>query len=218
MNETRLIGRWHQYIPAYQTSALDFYASVESGIQTLGLPDEIRTSRVVFKEAGIVSANREYLRVERRRVAFDLCAAPYGSGYFFSWWCHRLPAPHTFLALVALLLGFLFVGSIAAAVMKNSCSAIFVVPVLLLALAFLLGYAVNQEAFGDEEYVMEIPIVGWLYERLFNPQTYFRHDTALMFQDAVRHVVKKAIDGTLSAQGLRALSDDAWKPTPTLGR
>ena len=33
-----------------------------------------------------------------------------------------------------------------------------------------------------EEAALSIPLVGWVYERLLAPATYYRIDTALMFQ------------------------------------
>ena len=37
-------------------------------------------------------------------------------------------------------------------------------------------------------------MIGWVYERLFNPQTYYRYDTAMMFQESVRRAVNEVID------------------------
>ena len=34
----------------------------------------------------IASAKREYLRMQRGKYAFDICAAPFGNGFFVSWW------------------------------------------------------------------------------------------------------------------------------------
>ncbi len=52
----------------------------------------------MWKEGGVLSAKREYLRIQRGNLAFDVCTAPHGSGYFFSWWMARVPAMHPLLA------------------------------------------------------------------------------------------------------------------------
>jgi len=39
---------------------------------------------VEWPEGGLVSPNREYLRIEVRGFRFDICAAPFGTGYSFS--------------------------------------------------------------------------------------------------------------------------------------
>lgn len=46
------------------------------------------------------------------------------------------------------------------------------------------------------------PVV-WLYQRLFRPATYYRLDTALLFQEAVQASVNEVLEGLLSEQGLR---------------
>ena len=54
--------------------------------------------------------------------------------------------------------------------------------------------------------------MGRLYEILFSPPTFYKLDTALMFQEAVHNAVLEVIDGMTSAKGLRALSDLERKP------
>ena len=81
----RVLSHWYRYVEDFSTSGLEFYASVEAAVTRRGLPG-VTLSRVRFLEGGIFSAKREYLRVQRERVVFDICAAPYGrGGYFFSW-------------------------------------------------------------------------------------------------------------------------------------
>ncbi len=87
----RVISHWYNYVEGFSTSAMDFYAAVEAAVNARELPG-VTLSRVEFKESGILSAKREYLRIQREKVAFDLGAAPYGgSAYFFSWWLAELP-------------------------------------------------------------------------------------------------------------------------------
>ena len=41
-----------------------------------------------------MSADRLYLRVIRKGKIFDICGAPFGSGFFVSWWLgDRPPSP-----------------------------------------------------------------------------------------------------------------------------
>ena len=58
-----------------------------------------------------------------------------------------------------------------------------------------------------------LPIVGWLYAIIFNPVTYYRLDTAMMFRDSIRNAVNEVIDGLLTGQGLRALTEDQKRPS-----
>jgi hypothetical protein len=57
-----------------------------------------------------------------------------------------------------------------------------------------------------------MPYLGPVYERLFSPQTYYRMDTALMFQESVRAAVREVIEQVTSAQGVRGPTDLEYKP------
>ena len=215
-----VISHWHQLVEGFSTSTQDFYAAIEAGIRRREVP-LATTSRVLWKEGGIASAEREYLRVERRRIAFDICSAPYGTSHFFSWWLARVPPRYGIFVTLGVLLGsFLLLGVLYApllSLLRNSClGAIFGIafPVIgLPLLLLLLGYLVHEGLVGDEEWVLSLPILGWLYALAFNPNTYYRLDSALMFQDAVRAAVEEVINGALSEKGLRALSAEEFRPT-----
>lgn len=57
-----------------------------------------------------------------------------------------------------------------------------------------------------------IPFIGPLLVKA-KPDTYFRHDTAIMFQELVHSAVLQVIDGITKTKGLRALSENERKPT-----
>src|SRR5688500_14045582 len=86
----QVAGHWHGYIEDFSTSALDFYVLVQDGIARRAIPD-LTISRVEWQESGVGSGKRIYLRVSREGLNFDICAAPFGTGYFFSWWLARIP-------------------------------------------------------------------------------------------------------------------------------
>lgn len=122
---------------------MEFYSSVESAVERRQIPDGGR-SRVDWREGGLLSAKREYLRVRRNEYTFDICGAPFGTGFFVSWWL--------------------------------------------------------TEPLG---------CLGGIFRRR---TTYYRIDTALMFQEAVHSGVLEVIDGMTSAKGIRALSELERKP------
>lgn len=208
----RVISHWHTLIDGFNTSSLDFYNAVEEAVKAREVPDA-KFSRVEFKEGGFASASRVYLRVERGRVAFDIGAAPYGRGFFFTWWMSRLGPEHPFLYLLGFALAVLIGAPLLALPFRNSCSYLFVLPGTFIAVIVGLAILARQGVFGAEEDIMAIPIVGWLYERIFSPITYHSMDTAVMFQESVRRAVNEVIDGLVSSQGLRALSESDKAPT-----
>jgi hypothetical protein len=46
----------------------------------------VKTKRTTYVETGYFSDTREYLRVSYRTQVFDICAAPFGHGFFLSYW------------------------------------------------------------------------------------------------------------------------------------
>src|SRR5437867_3559896 len=80
-----VMSHWSKLFEGFQTAPLPFYSAVEAAIARRQIPD-VATERIEYKEGGLVSARREYLRVKRGKHAFDICAAPFGTGFFFSTW------------------------------------------------------------------------------------------------------------------------------------
>ncbi len=68
----------------------------------------------------------------------------------------------------------------------------------------------NKEGWDDG--LVAMPLLGPIYERIFRPQTYYKVDTALMFQDAVHNAVLEVIDQISTVKGIRPLSEFERKP------
>jgi hypothetical protein len=151
-----LRAHWHHSIKDLQESPQKFYNNLVQAISERNIPG-IDISRIDYREGGVFSAKRLYLRVQRKEHIFDICAAPFDSGFFFSWW--RGEKISFFWCLV-----------------------------------------------------MAIPFLGIPLITLFRPETYFRHDTALMFQDSIASAVLEVIDGITKAKGLRPLTELEKKP------
>lgn len=85
MAEPEIRGHWSHLVDGLQASPQEFYGNVEVAIKERQVPGAT-ICRVTHKESGILSASREYLRVVRYEFAFDVCGAPFGRGFFVSWW------------------------------------------------------------------------------------------------------------------------------------
>ena len=141
-----------------------------------------------------------------------LCAAPFGTGFFFSWWLAELPPTHAILwAILICFLGLSFIGGMVA---THGLTGLFWGIVLVLSIAWLLGYLLREGHLGTEveDIVLAIPIFGALYERIFKPSTYYKVDTTLMFQSVVNGVVQDVVEQMLSSKGLRPLTELERKP------
>jgi hypothetical protein len=218
--DSPIISNWHTLYENFSTSSQDFYVAIEEAIRERKLPG-IVISRVLFSEGGIGAPQREYLRVQRYRVAFDICSAPYGNGHFFSWWLTRIPPRFG----VGATIGIFSVAMVLTLILQLLLSPMlphgFVVGTLAwVALPFLLfpvvllvmGHFVHEGSLGDEEWVMSLPIIGRLYVFAFNPLTYYRLDTAMMFRDSVRAAVNEAINQVREQKGLRLLGEEELRP------
>lgn len=78
-------SRWHHLFAEMQLSPRDFYADVMEEIQSRKIP-HIELSEVTHSEGGILSSSRLYLQIKRGDHLILVCAAPFGSEYFVSWW------------------------------------------------------------------------------------------------------------------------------------
>lgn len=76
---------WHHTFDQFQFSPQEFYEALQSGIKKRELP-HLSYSRVTYQETFIFGQSRTYLRIERGVYVFDVCAAPFGSGFYVSWW------------------------------------------------------------------------------------------------------------------------------------
>jgi hypothetical protein len=82
------------------------------------------------------------------------------------------------------------------------------IPLLL----WFLGNAMRHGTIAGESTVLAMPLIGWIYERIFAPPTFYALDTALMFQDAVHNAVLEVMDCITTSKGVRALTAAERKP------
>ena len=71
-----------------QNDPNSFYDLVEKILREKQVP-EFSSGKVHISEGGILSHNRLYLEVSRGDYIFHICAAPWGTGFFFSWWVRQ---------------------------------------------------------------------------------------------------------------------------------
>jgi hypothetical protein len=225
-----ILSHWSKLFEDFSTSAYDFYDAVEEGLARRQVP-EGKTAMIRWSEGGVLSPNREYLRIEGSGFRFDICAAPFGTGYFFSWWLTPKPAEAVAFYLLAFLLGSWCISRVIAGWIWQYFGQVPSFDWAVLALRLLLqnpftigglsafaamGFvAVIAKAGwrGFEDALLTVPILGWVYARFFAPVTLYRLDTAIMFRTVVHQAVLEALDGLTAQKGLRALAPEERKPT-----
>jgi hypothetical protein len=200
-------GHWSTLVEGLQLPPLEFYASVEAAVAQKSIPDAT-FERIEYREGGAFSGFRTYLRIRRHREVFDVCAAPFGNGCFFSWWLAEVRPRLPTVASIFIVFGYLVLLSIFSGEFGMLRGPVFLLLLVPLGL-FVVSRMGTQEA---DDFILMLPLLGWLYERLFRPITYYRIDTSDMFQTAVRHTVMEVLDQVTAAKGIRALSDLDRKP------
>lgn len=73
------------YIPDLQFSAQEFYDAIEAKLNERKIPGEILKVQF-YERVGVLENTRVYLRIRKLPYTFDICAAPYGTGFFVSYW------------------------------------------------------------------------------------------------------------------------------------
>ena len=205
-----VIGHWSTLIENFQASPKEFYVSVEGAIASRQVPD-INRSRVDWKEGGLLTAFREYLRISREKLVFDICAAPYGTGFFVSWWLAELRPSAIGPTLVVI--GIVFLLSTHLLFHLGLVAGSLYTLIGLILIVFLLGILVNRSSGATwVRYVLVIPLIGRMIERFFMPPTYYRMDTEAMFRASIEQSVKEVLNQMLQAKGLRALTELELKP------
>ena len=203
-----VISHWHHSVENFNTSTLEFFTEIERTLSEKVAP--VKTERVTFRESGVLSDKREYLRVSYARYSFDVGASPFGKDFFFSWWLvRRLPD-------ASLMIGCL--GIIALPVAYFILAKILGVFLGFLALILIIGglLAASMNNSGDlgmmvEDAILSLPLIGALYRRFIRPVTYYSEDSRKMFEETVHRVVLHHLDGLLSVAKMPPLSPEESK-------
>ena len=85
-----ITSHWHYSAENLNASTADFYKEVAKVLGVKQSP--VKTDTVEWSEGGLFSNKRQYLRVTYRQYVFDICAAPFGNDFFWSWWLGTKPS------------------------------------------------------------------------------------------------------------------------------
>jgi len=227
-----VVSHWSNLIQGLSASSDQFYAAVAQGLKRREIPDA-RIRRVEWNEGGVLSPKREYLRIEASGLAYDICAAPFGTGFFFSEWLTRQPPRWVFANLIAFTTVMWLISRALAEMtvdyFKTAQGGFGLLPwAIILKNPLVIGLAswlIAITAVGMLERIGHsdtadalrvIPVLGWIYERWFSPVTFYRLDTAAMFRASVHAAVLEAIDDLTAQKGIRSLTEEERKPVHEL--
>lgn len=192
---------WYSLLDNFSHLSSDFYDGIETELIARNVPG-LEISRLELSEGSILSDKREYLRLKRERLVFDICAAPFGTSYFFSFRFVELPLGIKPLELIIFLVAFLLILGASVKVFGAGWGIF----ALLLILAAGIYVARNALALGLKDIdakLISTPVLGPLYEVFLRKETYYREDTRLMYLIAVNGTIEKMVEEVTASKGVK---------------
>jgi hypothetical protein len=219
-NPKLIISHWCKLIENLSASPTAFYARLRQVIAERKIPN-LEEGTVEWKEGGLLSAKRQYFRLVRERMTIDVCAAPFGTGFFVSWRLGEVPLTLNVLGLLILLGGFTLAGQWAFLEYRfqlqlyrpqNIAAAVAIVLCVVFAILGVMRCAVAAGLANLDAVLLHTPVIAGFYERFLRPMTYYRIDVALMYEQAVHAAVMQVIDEMTDNQGIPRLAESERKP------
>jgi hypothetical protein len=207
-----ILDDWIYSAEGLSISGQDFYASIEKRLAGQKIP-ELEVSRVEFAQGGLLSNQRQYLRLMRERLAIDTCAAPFGSHFFFSCRTVYVRALVRLWHILALLLFFAVVGGGLVRLLGFNFAVIAMVT-LPFAIAAVFRNA-SASPFADlDTLLLKIPVVATVYENWFRVETYYRVDTRTLYLSVLPDLIRSAAEEVSAAKGVKLVRQSP--PAPVL--
>ncbi|MEO7299226.1 MAG: hypothetical protein ABI042_11700 [Verrucomicrobiota bacterium] len=212
-NRGDILDHWIAFHDSLSFSPKEFYEIIEKELLDRKIPG-LSISRQEFSEGGMLSDKRIYLQLFRERLALHTCAAPFGSGYFFSCRTVYVPALVRLWHIVATILFFGAIGWILIKPLGIVFAAVAMVA-LMFALAGVLRNAATS-SFGDiDSLLLKIPVIATIYEDWFRAETYWRDDTRIIYLQRIPALIKEIAEEVTAQKGAKLL--EQYERAPILG-
>jgi hypothetical protein len=211
--QPEVLKHWYALILDFETSTTEFYNAIEHDLAARELTG-LEISRIDYAEGGLLSAKREYLRMRRERLIFDVCCAPFGTTWFFSCRFSQIPVQLMLWEIIVMLLVFAGIAWFYTSLFGLMLGSI-LLGSSLLSLLLLMRSTVRLGFQDLDAALLQIPIIGAFYEIfLRRNDTYYRQDTRLAYMDIVDFLVRAKIDEVTKAKGVELVQYvDATPPS-----
>lgn len=210
IGRSKPISYWCTLFDNCEYSPQAFYALVQQNIERRQVPD-LLVNCLLLHEGTMFSKRRLYHQMRRERIVVEICAAPFGSGFFISsrLFDRRKRAFYydyffAFLTLILLSMPVLQrYGPIVGTVVFGT---VFTLIWSIMRLATDISFA------WLDDKICSVPWFGPIYESWFHPDTYFRQDQQSMYREAVNRSVQEAVAELTTEKGIRPLSSFDTQP------
>ena len=152
----------------------------------------------------MLSDKRIYLRLMRERLAFYICAAPFGTRYFIS--CRSVYVPpavkfwHVVAVLTVIGITFLTLAHLLDAMLVGLAMLSLILATILRFRNVLMLRLQNVDAL-----LLEIPVISRIYQLYFRKETYYRIDTRNIYLETIPKVVRELVDDVTGAKGIKLM-------------
>lgn len=205
-----VIEHWYSLVSDQQFSPQEFYAHIEEEIQAQKVPG-LEVSRVDLSEGGFLSDKREYLRFSRERLFFDICAAPVGVNYFFS---YRFCVPPAIVKPWEMVVFLVVTGGISE-VYQRIFGAVLGPLLFVATFVFLAWFARNAIGMGLRDIdaaLLRLPVIGAIYDRYLRKDTYYRQDMRIAYGSIVSAIVKQRVAEMVAEKGVQLVREYSYSP------
>lgn len=199
---SHVLRHWYAYVEDFSTSPREFYAAIEAEIFRRELPKVELTYLNRSEGSLLASPRRLYLRLRQADTLFDLCAAPFGSGFFFSFRVSALPFRFGVVDVLTVLFVLGFGGLYLVRTFGLLGGGVLLV-LLLSLLAATLWSSPRVQAGGPDDLLLSLRVVGPLYYHFFRARTLYREDATLVYLQAVERIFRRQVDELTLAHGVK---------------
>lgn len=154
----------------------------------------------------------------RERIAFDICAAPFGSGFFFTCRTAEIPLAFKLWELLALLLLLPVALSFCIQMyvrLFGFVNGAFFLVITAIALIYFLRNMVALGLSDLDRVLMRLPVIGTAYMLFLRKESYYRVDASLCYLHLVPTLVKRLAEEVTAANGIKLL--EQYELSPVLG-
>ncbi len=209
--ENQQLSYWCKLFEKPLCSPQEFYALVEENLSKWNVP-ALSGGYIDLREGNIFSDKRLYLQLNRELLVFEVCAAPFGTGYFVS---ARLFDRRRYATLKDFIGLLIFIGLLSAVFwyMIGFLQTVFLMLFALIGVVGLIKSASPSLIRKMDGAFPQLPCIGPIYESLAHPLTNFRIDQNNMYQQAVHQAVMTTVDALNQKVGIKPLTAEERKPT-----
>ena len=208
-----VLNHWIASADDFTLSPGDFYEAAEKEIAALKIPG-LETSREEYAEGGVLSDKRVYLRFIRERLAFDVCAAQFGTRYIFSCRTIYSPAVVKLWHIIILLVLVVVIHYELTQWLGVNLGSVALLALILSGCMMLRG-VVTSGLNDIDAMLLKTPVIGPIYDKFFRKETYHRQDTRLMYLDTVPNVIQKLAEDITATKGVKLVRQ--YQVAPILG-